>query len=367
MCIRFINLTTKIPINGVIELEFAKTIDATYKKSVKPSRHGDYVDIFFVDECDPDFKQSGGQLDGESVDEERGMDIFGVYISMHPEFHRPIIKVSPEKIMTACVSFKKNNPAALPLARLYPTLLIAVVIHELAHWIMDDGENYSPDHDVYPWDWLVDRLEDDFAYPFHRTNVCKSSGSALQLNWKNQRHFVEESLANAFVLKQKVQGLELDFLKAFICSQPNGYKQGGLWSGNLRSTLKTANTWASFKQNMGRRYWSFLFDTIDHPLAACVNILKSNQSVNSVDFEREFQRYVYEHINAWQNEFKNAPLEWDERLNSTFGVYWWLNSWARCSYTQKHMKYIEQWSNNGSPEGFDEYYSALAKIAVADG
>lgn len=352
MSIRFINTTTNLPINDEIETLFLKTIRLAYKDAVESAQRQAHVDIFFVNEDDPDLETTG----------DISMDLLGVYISLHPEFHRTVIKVSPEKIMDACVSLKKIGTESLPLARLYPTLLVAVVIHELAHWIMDASSRN--DHDLISWDWLADCLEDDPQYNFRRTQHKLSHSATLHQKWRHLRRFIEESLAEAFVLKQNFKGPELDFLKRFVAASPPGYRQGGLWSGNLSATLRTAQTWAHFKRNGDHQRWSFIFDQNNTPTEVLVDLLKSNQSVSSVDFVRDFYQHLQSCVSAWQIQFEGNKPAWDERLNSVFGVFYTLTTWGKHS-PSSCLKLLKQWAANGSPEGFDEFHKALAETAKA--
>ena len=368
MSIRFINTTTNLPVDLEIEKIFRKTIRPTFQKSVESAQHLDHVDIFFVNEKHLDRERKKLDLDNKDNKDNKdhnGMDILGVYFSLHSEFHRPVIMVSPEKVMKACVSFKKNNANALSLPRLYPSLLIAVVIHELAHWIMDDDS--IKDHDVTPWNWLTSRLEKDIEYNFDYSHHL-ASGCDRHSTWRHLRQFIEESLANAFVLKQKLDAEELNFLEAFISTQPQGYKQGVLWSGDLKATLKTAQTWAKFKRDGDSSRWRFIFDEKFPPVSRLVYSLQQGKSIQSADFVDDFYKYLVEHVSEWQSEYKKGKTAWGEHLNRTFGVFYTLTTLGKFHGIQpeERLQYLELWAGNGSKEAIDELNKTLSETAARD-
>lgn len=368
MSIRFINTTTILPVDNKIETIFLETICPLYREAVDSTQHQANVDIFFVNDIELDVERKRVALENETPlpEDETSMDLLGIYFSFHPEFNRPVIKVSPEKVMAACVSFKSSTTTTLGLARLYPSLLSAVVIHELAHWIMDNSSNNN--HKSIPWTWLVDRLEEDPQYNFCGSHHI-STGHNRHHIWRQIRHFIEESLANAFVLKQKVKSDELDFLKEFIVAQPSGYKQGGLWSGNLGTLLKVANTWGRFKQDGDHQRWNFVFDEGYTPAQKLIDRLRSGESIRSVDFVRDFYQHLANRAGAWQSLYLNDKQKWNEHLNGTFGVLSTITRWGgfhgvRSSH---RLKFLKQWAANGSPDAVDELHKSLAYSAKAQG
>lgn len=282
MSIRLINTTTKLPIDKIIESVFLQTIHPLYRKAVESTNRQTSIDIFFVDDKELDRELDNLQrqkhflLDNErrsinsgeeSIEVDASFDLMGVYFTNHPKFNRSVIKVSPEKVMLACISFKKVNSKAMPLSQLYPTLLIAVVIHELAHWIMDS--NYHAYNGVFTWQWYVKELDNDLQYDFLNRNQRSISASAnYHPSWQTVIRFIEESLANAFVLRQKLNRDERDFLCNFIEFQPPGYHHCYLWSEAITALLKTADSWAYFKRVEGFEHPTF-------PVEELINRLKS--------------------------------------------------------------------------------------------
>ncbi len=240
--IRLINTTTRLPVDQKLEDSFFGLIKPAYSNAVTEQRNRrcPHIDVQFVSNDDLDLdrkrlRQLEDRLTEPDREDERyseqipDMDLLGVYFSHHPDYHRPVIKVSPEKVMAAvCRLLKTKKDVKLSVANLYPTLLHAVVIHELAHSLMD--EDSSRNHCDTPWDWLARELDkepkvhylENLDYYFdsychcHRHNYRNNISPAL----RQCRHVIEESLANAFVLKQRFTVEQLAALTQFIASQP---------------------------------------------------------------------------------------------------------------------------------------------------
>lgn len=359
MNIRFINMTTTLPVDEKIEQEFKKTIDHAYRKAVE-HRYADrlldrYIDVFFVSEDDVDL----------SKNKEEG-DWLGVYIGFHSEFNRSIIKVCPERVMESALAFKLTGGGTLPLIRRYPVLLVAVVIHELAHWLMD-GDN-EPDVDVYPWAWLIEcRLEEDPNYHYSGRHRPPHHSRNISQPQKSLRHFIEESLAEAFILKQQVTGAELDYLRAFTVASPPGYSSGVFWSGSHAKMQQTALSWARFKEHyLQRPKWDFVFAASNTPLDTLIARLKRGVSVDFFDFEREFIDHLASQVARWQVSYQADKSNWGDRLNGTFGVYWHLahSTYLRASV---RLKFLKQWAANGSLEAIDKLHETRARNAESRG
>jgi hypothetical protein len=289
MALQFINTTTYLPVDKKIQALAASKLssaflDAALKAAHHPPRRLDYIDIFFVDEEELD-------RDRASVNEEDGIktDLLGIYFHYHPEFRRFIIKVSPEKVMKACVSFKEGNPDSLAVMNLYPTLLISVIAHEVAHLIMDGRTGFH--NDPVPWQWLAERVEGDPQYRFPHPRALPSR-IVDPSSWRPVQHLVEESLANALVLQQQFDAAELDFLNRFMLSQPFGYSWGVLWDLPLDRLLETATTWKWVKREAADPQWDFIFGQGYSPAANLISCMRLGEKIGSVDFMQELFHHL---------------------------------------------------------------------------
>lgn len=380
--IRLINTTTCLPVDKDIEDSFFSIVKPDFISAIKQQAHANHVDIQFVNQHDLDLERNklkeieeGKSENERNCDESKDripdMDLLGVYFPHHPANHCPVIKVSPEKVMDVCLSLRAKHGVVLPLKNLYPTILHAVVIHELAHWLMDKDSAHNHHHCTAPWEWLVRTLEDDPQYDFHnRGNHCHFHGKDIPPKLRQWRHVVEESLANAFVLKQKFKADEIDALRAFIELQPPAYRAGLRWKSNLTGLLNTAASWSDFKDGVIDRRREDLMFSEPTPLEVLVGRLGSaNENIGSFNFKTEFYRHKVLRLPAWQKAFEKDKYQWDDFLNGTFGVLHTFVHWGSFHGTsqKKRLDYLRQWSENGSAEGFDELNKALSEDAEEKG
>ena len=288
MKIRFINTTTKFPVDKKIEKKFHNTIKGAYKKAVESAQHQEYIDVFFVNEEELNENIKSNEIN--EINEENSttpIDWLGIYIQKYQKYNRNIIKICPEKINRTCKLLKKPD--------FYPTLLVAVVIHELAHWLMcQSSEKISEEViDEIPCGWL---------------QQIKPANQIA--NWENDRHFIEESLANSFILKQKINDNELNFLKRFTDGQPDGYKQGTRWSGDLKTTIETAKDWKKFKSRVDHEEWNLVFYKNNNhtPTQELINSLKLNppeKAIDSFNFTKAYTKHLAIHIKTRKDQREN--------------------------------------------------------------
>ena len=84
MKIRFINTTTKSPVDKKIEKKFHNTINGAYKKAVESAQHQEYIDVFFVNEEELNKNINDNDIN-KSNEENRTtpIDWLGVYIQKY--------------------------------------------------------------------------------------------------------------------------------------------------------------------------------------------------------------------------------------------------------------------------------------------
>jgi hypothetical protein len=387
--IRLINTTTRLPVDQALEDFFFRLIKPAYSNAVLEQRHRRHyhIDVQFVskDDLDLDRKRLRQIEDGltETDREEEpcseqipDMDLLGVYFSHHPDYHRPVIKVSPEKVMAACQRLKTKTDIKLPLAELYPTLLHAVVIHEVAHSLMDNDS--SRHHCDTPWSWLADCLDEEpkehylenidhyFDAHCHRYGYRNITIPKLR-QWQ---HVIEESLANAFVLKQGFNAEQLAALTLFITNQPYAYKVGLKWKCTMPKLLETAESWRSFKGHFLDSNWDLIYSETDakSSLEVLVDRLNEAEYVGSYNFEREFKRHLISRLPVWQAAFEQGDKKWGEFLNETFGVLFYLvHFFDHKTKPTQRLKFLKQWASNGSAKAIDDLNKTLSEASMKRG
>ena len=245
------------------------------------------------------------------------MDALGIYVSHDLSTHHPMIKVCPERVIDACRSWNKKIDGALEFAERYPALLYAVIIHELAHSLMD-GQRCG----TWSWTkyvrWLEDNAPSSHADEWTNTPVpdrdcevwiqkrisakpeCRLKSNSIE-SWskansisvkplREQREVVEESLANAFVLRQAFGERHLAALRVFIDAQSAPYKAGLRWLGNIGELLSTASSWSCFKTDdigIGDRKWVAVQPSRREGLDGLARrLLTPGEAIASFDFQR---------------------------------------------------------------------------------
>lgn len=228
----FINLTTALPVDCELKEYFELKMSKEFRCALgQPNRFTDpflkHTPIFFV--CKLPF--------------EDGADSLGRYYPAHKENRQPIIEICPEEIFKSFKT-KKNKSVEGHKLDFYPCLVASVIFHEISHFIMDISEKGVSKRPRAPWSWAIKDSE-----KAHQFLESTSDQLGSYSNAPNAFRFVEESLANAIMLRQEWGPSEYDFLREFTQRQPNGagYRQALQWVGSLDQTLKTAHSLAILK------------------------------------------------------------------------------------------------------------------------
>src|SRR5882757_1648912 len=114
--IRLISTTTRLPADMAVERILQSALKPTFASTVIRRHPMPYVDVQLVHQDDGDLTK-----DDPGV-EVPDMDRLGVYIAHYTTIHRPVIKVSPERIVRACTHLAMTEVLPPPIATLYPLL-----------------------------------------------------------------------------------------------------------------------------------------------------------------------------------------------------------------------------------------------------
>jgi len=277
--IRLINTTTRLPVDSAIEEGFVSLLHDPFAAAVLEASTTHHVDVNMVMRDDPDL------MADDLGDDVLDPDWLGVYMPHGETTHRPVIKVSPERVMEICPRMYAKSGIALPLVQLYPALLNAVIIHELAHALMDAHLLYRNRCHPRTWrehvDWLednrrlvessglhgkpllpatsADTFENDpvleaemLAHLRNRyaaqDHACKNSSGPLPGNLRQLCKIAEESLANGLVLKQYWSPAQHDAVHSFIEHQKYEYRLGLKWTGTIDQLIDAGLSWAKYKK-----------------------------------------------------------------------------------------------------------------------
>ena len=317
--IRLVDTTTPLRVANTHQDDFFRIIDPTFKTAIERQSRDRYVDV---------------QMEGRGIKTlARGLsrqrpgiipdtDFLGVYFSHPLPSHHFMINVYPVRILAACDQWNKILGGALPFANRYPALLHGVIIHELAHFLMDDqpsvgrcrpvvlrqfirdiradttsdfpaiNEQSLPDGDCEQW--IQRRLASNehicTMKPTLRNRLINQHPIVLR-QLKQRRRIIEESLANAFILKQAFGKRRLAALRTFVESQSAAYRAGLRWGGDIAQLLGTAASWRRFKaEDIGidGRNWVTARPGRREILTGLVRrLLTPGESIDSFDFQKE--------------------------------------------------------------------------------
>jgi len=271
--IRLINASTRLPVDAAIEDSFFSILDARFGSAVLASNADEHVDVLMVMRDDPDLLK--GSADEDSVD----VDWAGIYIPHAKAVHRPLIKLSPERVLDLAARIHSKAGKRRSLKSLFLTVFNVVIVHDLAHALMD-GRLLAKACPKRDWrkdvDWReenarlietpgpartgADSFEHDPVLEAEmrahqrlrdaaQDNNCELHNRPIPGHLRQLRKTVEESLANGFVLKQDWNSAQRRIIRDFLAVQAYEYRLGLKWSGTLEQTLDTGRSWAEYKRN----------------------------------------------------------------------------------------------------------------------
>lgn len=256
----FVNLTTRLPVDQALREGFGNRFTHHFEPAFSLRGETSEIDIFFVcpDDRDLRLKTCPVAPDGMKLPPQRGVstDSLGVYLPASSHYKRPVILISPERIMDAAVNELIRLPDhAMSLAGLYETLLYAVIAHELAHAMMDECFSFSVDQRSR-WQWVtrkctnVEDVETELRQPEWNV-ISMTAKKGLYECWSG--YAIEESLAEAFVLIQAFEPNEQRAVEAFIRHEAFPYCAGVCWPAadhvnGAALLLETMNSWRAFKR-----------------------------------------------------------------------------------------------------------------------
>lgn len=270
----FSNATTRLPIDVALERDCRSRIKPAFTSALRNTMSDQHVVVQMVDRHDPN-------LDGSPTfgcDEIPDTDALGVYIPHTRGSHRPAMKVCPEKILDACQSLSGQGIAGRhSFKSLFSTLLSAVIVHEMAHRVMDPWST-KVDNCATTWQarakWLDKNTRllakqrkgtwnstwDDHPSPTADTSaflfeldgqldhLCAQLKSLSSDYPLAEARTIEESLANAIMLRQNWDDRQLRILQYFVSKQSKPYQLGMQWKGTLRELIFTASSWSKYKE-----------------------------------------------------------------------------------------------------------------------
>lgn len=328
MLVKFVNTTTKLPVGLSILNKYKKILHPQFEDLIKSTCNQSTLDIDFV--CESDFNHLR--------DVEPDIDLLGAYFAHHHLAHRPKIFVCPELILNACLSLKDKVAAVAQISfgDFYELILIKVIIHELAHFVMDpyaSKEHECPDRTQYVLTMIKEgRFEHGDPIPDHccPAHFLHYSRFGFHYDVNSAIKFVEESLANSIALNQNYNLTEMSVVRVFIENQPPEYVAGLKWSMTFEKLLEIGDIWRSLKEQYLDSGLSWVRTSEVLPCIGLVaadlqasipKIIKFNQAL------AKFQQPVdipEQDISL----FKAALINANDASSSEYEQLWALEKWA---------------------------------------
>jgi len=257
--VRFINYSTSIPFDRGLLDDFIAIAKDQWTVTTDPQYDHYYprsINVFFANRKEFDIKRinelNRTRDDERPYDEcaEPNPDLLGFYAPCQSAYTNPVIFVCPEKIMELSLRLNRDGTIHEKVGTIYPTLLIKVILHELAHWLMD-GRWRRYCRCRHSASWLTHGFDDperDDEWYLDILNLGKSHCSyrGLTDRFRKQPWYtvIEESLANAYALKFFKKKQQKRIADAFVSVQPPQYRAGLCWDLSVRDLHATMESWA---------------------------------------------------------------------------------------------------------------------------
>jgi len=229
------------------------------------------------------------------------------------------------------------NVTQITFNDLYEVILINVIIHELAHFVMDPHASKVHDcPDDRTKNFLamlaegrfkdIDPLPDYFCHAHFRYY----SRYKFHVEVKIAVKFVEESLANSIALNQNYKSTEMLVIRMLMESEPPAYKAGLKWSMTFEELLEIGDSWRGLKEKYldSGMSWVRTASVLANigPVAADLRAstpktIKFKQALSA------FQQPI-EIPNQEISCFKTALVHANSDANSEYEQMWALEKWA---------------------------------------
>lgn len=281
--IRLVNLDTLIPVDDRLASLLKGSLHKAFQDAIVAACGENIIDIFFVKK--------------ERIPENE-KDKLGCFYRYHPCYHRPLIEISPEKILDETLSLNVNS------VEHYEALFIEVFSHELAHLVMCPN---------LLWNGCY-RVEDVFEQ--NLVTLCRPVPVDDKNIERNLKKYIEESLAESIAIRQKYSNKLCLWVKNWIQSRGSGPYWAGLnWNGRLETILKTAESWRQFKSEAKSGRVGKIYDDVIFPF----NLPSGHPILNPLIKIKE--KLISDGISAKANIFQIIDKKFKTLLSNITGEF----------------------------------------------
>ena len=229
------------------------------------------------------------------IDSNDCIDFLGCYVPLEPGFGREVVFICPERILDASIRLQRDTvapPAKCNLERIYSSLILMVIFHELCHAEMAEAFQVKSTGD--------ELNEACVAGAVQKVGPSLTSPrSAYQFDCP---YFIEESIATAFGLTFFSKENE-SWLWGFVENQPYGYKHGLNWRLSGKGLYLTMASWCDAKKKLVEEYVFFDKRGDDH-FGKVISNLKAGTPQGKVDFLDVSAKYHEAQRARWAKHYK---------------------------------------------------------------
>lgn len=328
----YVNKSTILPVDYKMKNEINKIINNSliYNEQNKLNQ----LNIFFVSEVElyNDIIKRDKRtykIDNLSLFD---TEFLGVYIEKSDELNGKIlIKICPERILHSTFALKKKWNLEEANLEIYKTLLGHVVLKQLGHYALTIS-----DFNEYPFASMI--LENLDNYDASCLSMLYNAyyNDINRIYYKNYE--IEHSLVNRFSLEHNWSQKEKEIIWKFIESQYDG--KSSILSWRETSDFKdTFESWKRVKNNTSLKEYLKNFDKNDKIFDSISEKFRSNENINSYNFEIIYIEHMENVVNTPELYNLNHDL-----LTSFDGVYQTLIKYfSTNNNSKKVLKYCEQY------------------------
>lgn len=328
----YVNKSTILPVDYKMKEEINKIIN--YSLIHNEQNKLNQLDIFFVSEVELYNDIMKRDKRTYKIEDLSLFDtnFLGVYVEKSDELNGQIlIKICPERILHSTFALKKKWNLEESNLEIYKTLLGHAILKQLGHYALTQS-----DFNEYPLASMIlenlDSYDDSCLSMLYNANYSNLS----HIYYKNYE--IEYSLVNRFSLEHNWSQKEKDIIWKFIESQYDGKSSIICWkeTSNFKDTFEF---WKRVKKNTSLKEYLKNFDKNDKIFDSISEKFRSNENINSCNFEIIYIEHMENVVNTPELCNLNPDL-----LTSFDGVYQTLIKYfSTNNNSKKVLKYCEQY------------------------
>lgn len=350
----YVNKSTILPVDYKMKEEINRIINFSLIHNEQNKLN--QLNIFFVNEAELYSDIIKRDKRTYKIEDLSLFDInyLGVYVEKSDELNGQIlIKISPERILHSTFALKKKWNLEESNLKIYKTLLGHVILKQLGHYALTQS-----DFNEYPFASMI--LENLDSYDDSCLGMLYNAyySDISHIYYKNYE--IEHSLVNRFSLDHNWSQKEKEIIWRFIESQYDGKSSIICWK-ETSDFKDTFESWKRVKNNTSLKEYLKNFDKNDKIFDSISEKFRSNENINSCNFEIIYIENMESVLNTPELYNLNHDL-----LTSFDGIYQMLIKYfSKNNNPEKVLKYCEQYLTKIKPTQYTAYVKTYITMADA--